>query len=563
MSDSRRTLLLFAVLFGCACPRTFAEPPPKTAAMMEIRSLSANGQPVPLRAEKKLRLSASAKNVTLIFSPAMNNPRAPLRVRYKLDGYDEDWREPFGEMSLAIRFVDATQEQVGERTFLSTGQSDGWTGNLETSAFTHREETLTVPAGAKSVWLVISSAGPPNAVGVFAISNLALTKLPAGPALPVPLLSWGTDAKGEISGNEWIPSDWVRNGLRPGMAKVMPVGPGGIKRALVLFDDDPSAHAEWTTRKEAGPLVTPGERLLLVWDEARSIGLAGPAQAIYSELPAGFYRFRMNELSLAGVPGEAEASMAFEVPLSFWRTPWFWGLLALLSLSGAVGAYRYAAARQMRRQLARLESQRALEHERLRIARDIHDDLGARVTQMSLVSGLAQSDPTLSDKARADFNAISGMSRELVSALYETVWAVNPENDNLDELGNYLCQMVDNLCERAQLRRRLRVAELPRDIQISSHVRHELVMAVKEAVHNVIKHAHASEVSVAVTLEGGTLTIRVQDDGRGFEPGEAPLGNGLGNMERRLQHVGGTCALQTRPGQGTTVWFRAPMNNAS
>ena len=176
----------------------------------------------------------------------------------------------------------------------------------------------------------------------------------------------------------------------------------------------------------------------------------------------------------------------------------------------------------MRRKLAALESQRALEHERLRIAQDIHDDLGARVTQISLVSGLAQSDDTLSAKTRAEFNTISGMARELVSALYETVWAVNPENDNLDALGNFVCQMVDNLCDKAQLRRRFRVAELPRDFQVSSHVRHNLIMAVKEAVHNAIKHAKASELSVSLGWQGTTLTIRVQDGGCGFQPAGVP-----------------------------------------
>jgi signal transduction histidine kinase len=210
----------------------------------------------------------------------------------------------------------------------------------------------------------------------------------------------------------------------------------------------------------------------------------------------------------------------------------------------------------MRRKLAVLESQRALEHERLRIAQDIHDDLGARVTQISLVSGLAQSDHTLSEKARAEFNSISGMARELVSALYETVWAVNPENDNLDALGNFVCQMVDNLCDKAQLRRRLRVAELPRDFQVSSHVRHNLIMAVKEAVHNAIKHAKASELSVYVDWEGTALTIRVQDGGCGFEPADSAAGNGLANMRRRLENLGGTCSIQSERGRGTTVSFR-------
>jgi signal transduction histidine kinase len=302
--------------------------------------------------------------------------------------------------------------------------------------------------------------------------------------------------------------------------------------------------------------VSPGDRLVIEWDEAYSIGLAGLAEINYPELPSGYYRFHINELTLMGSPGEAATSLAFEVPSSFWRTPSFWGLVLLLCLFVVAGAYRYAVWQQMRRRLAVLESQRALEHERLRIAQDIHDDLGARVTQISLVSGLAQGDNTLSEKARSEFNSISGMARELVSALYETVWAVNPENDNLDALGNYVCQMVDNLCGKAQLRRRLRVAELPRDFRVSSHVRHNLIMAVKEAVHNAIKHANASELSVSVEWEGTTLSIRVQDGGCGFELSDSAAGNGLANMRRRLEHLGGTCSIQSQRGRGTTVSFR-------
>jgi signal transduction histidine kinase len=508
-----------------------------------------------LASKGTLRLSATARNVVFGFGAATNS--SVLRIRYKLDGFDENWREVPGNMTVSIRFSDTNLDQVGESSFRVVGKTDGWTGELDTSPFTHRHEIITVPARARTLWITLSSAGPPNTVGVYALTNLVLSQLPGGKdETPLTLLRWGADAKGEQIGPEWVPADWVRSGLRAAMAKVMPVGVNQATRALVLLDDDPAAHGEWASRKEAGPAVAPGDRLQLTWDEASSIGLAGPAEASYPELPAGLYRFRVNELTLSGMPGEAEASLAFEVPLSFWKTPWFWGLILLLCLSGTAGAYRYLAWKHMRLQLARLESQRALEHERVRIARDIHDDLGARVTQISLLSGMAQSDQTLSEKARNDFNAISGMARDLVSALYETVWAVNPENDNLDALGNYICQMVDNLCEQAQLPRRLRVAELPRDVQVSSSVRHNVMLAVKESVHNVIKHARASELSVQVSLQETMLTIRVQDNGAGFALDPNPAGNGLDNMQRRLQQIGGTCSIQSAPGHGTTVSFR-------
>src|SRR5262249_4433540 len=150
-----------------------------------------------------------------------------------------------------------------------------------------------------------------------------------------------------------------------------------------------------------------------------------------------------------------------------------------------VGSSRYAAWYRMRREVAHLRQQGALEQERLRIAQDIHDDLGARVTQIALLSGMAQDNPALPEPARAEFNQVSRLTRDLISALYETVWAVNPENDNLDALGNFLCQVLNDLCNQARLRCRLEVTDLPRNIQVSSQTRHNIMMAVKEAVHNV------------------------------------------------------------------------------
>jgi signal transduction histidine kinase len=534
-----------------------AEPPHgvKPSPVLEIRSLTVSGQTVALGTSQKLRLPSDPRNITFGFSAATNTDRAPLRLRYKLDGYDENWHEPVGDMAMMVRFIDSHQDPVKEVGFKVQGQTEGWTGVLETSPFTHRRETVIVPAGATGFWMGFSSAGPPTSVGIYAITNVVVSRLsPSNPA-PTILLRWGPDSPCELAGSELTPVDWVRNGLRLSMAKILPFAANPQLKALALVDNDPNAHAEWTTRKESAMPVSPGDRLLIEWDEAYSIGLAGFAEANYPELPVGFYRFRINELTLMGSPGEAETSLAFEVPTSFWQTPSFWGLLVLLCLSGAAGTYRYVGWQQMRRKLSALESQRALEHERLRIAQDIHDDLGARVTQISLVSGLAQSDNTLSEKTRTEFNTISGMARELVSALYETVWAVNPENDNLDALGNYICQMVDNLCDKAQLHRRLRVAELPRDFQVSSHVRHNLIMAVKEAVHNAIKHAKASELSVSVDWEGSALTIRVQDGGCGFDPADIAKGHGLTNMQRRLEGMGGTCSVQSEPNRGTVVTF--------
>jgi signal transduction histidine kinase len=254
-----------------------------------------------------------------------------------------------------------------------------------------------------------------------------------------------------------------------------------------------------------------------------------------------------------GVPTGIEDSLKILVPPPLWQTPLFWPALLVIVGGAAIGMGRYVAWYRMRREVQRLQQQRALEQERLRIAQDIHDDLGARVTQISLLSAMAQNNATLPEQARNDFDTISRLTRELVSALYETVWAVNPENDNLDALGNYLCQMINQLCEKARLRCRLDVALLPKTIAVSSQTRHNIIMAVKEAANNIIKHAKAAEVTLRVTFHENNLSISVSDDGCGFDPNQHSNGNGLMNLKRRLADIGGNCSIQSQPGKGTTV----------
>jgi signal transduction histidine kinase len=348
----------------------------------------------------------------------------------------------------------------------------------------------------------------------------------------------------------------MRDGLRPSMASVIQCGTPLRSCGLAIVDDDLNGHAEWHTVKERAVAVHPGDRLLMEWDEAYSFGLGGPVEIVYANLPAGYYRFRINELSVMGIPGEAETSVAFEVPLAFWKTSWFWISVLTVGLASAAGGWRYVLGHRLRLQLQQMEQQRAVDRERLRIAQDIHDDLGARVTQISLQSAVAQRRPSLPDEARADFGTITQTTRELVSALYETVWAVNPENDNLDALANYLCQMGNQLCSQAQLRCRLEVPDAPPSIPLSSHVRHNLIMAVKEAIHNVIKHAHASEVRLRIAVEAPDLTICIQDDGRGFDRAACPPGNGLANLKRRMESIGGNFTIASRLGTGTDVRLR-------
>ncbi|HTL17864.1 MAG TPA: sensor histidine kinase [Patescibacteria group bacterium] len=472
-------------------------------------------------------------------------------MRYTLEGYETTWHEGAGQMGLTVRYADERGDQIAQTTFEASGESAGWNGTLTNSTLSHRRETLVAPPHATRVWLTISSGvGPPGTVGIYVIADLSLSRIDSSnAATPAVLLQ----PLFEPNSTNLAPAQWVRDGIQPSMARVLELGKEPKLSAFAILDEDPLSHAEWHDRRETAPTVAPGDRLVLEWNELFSIGLGDTRSATYPKLSPGQFRFRVQELTALGTPTGIEDSLNIRVPVPLWESPLFWPAVLTVVIAASFGANRYVGWYQMRREVTGLKHQRALEQERLRIAQDIHDDLGARVTQISLLSAMAQGDASLPPKARTDFGRISQMTRELVSALYETVWTVNPENDNLDALGNYLCQTVNELCAQAGLRCRLNLVDLPLDVQVSSQTRHHIAMAVKEAVHNVIKHAKAEEVRLRVSLDQRRLTISIEDDGRGFEPGVGPVGSGLKNIQRRLVELGGDCSIQSHIGRGTKV----------
>ena len=402
--------------------------------------------------------------------------------------------------------------------------------------------------------LVISSAGPPSTEGVYVLANLSVARLSDtqqdAELLTGPFL--GTVVEENTNSN---PVGWLRDGLSLNMAKVVKIGHDPTITALAILDTDPAGHAEWRSTYETSPKVKPHDRLEIEWNEMYSLGVEDMKYAVYPRLDPGNYIFHVEEVDIYGQPTGVEAAVRLVVSPPFWKTTWFWGgvFLGCIVLMYAYG--RYTIRQKMQQEKMRLKHQQALERERLRIAHDIHDDLGARVTQISLLSAMAQSNVDTLDKARAEFDQITKMSRELVTALYETIWAVSPENDNLYALGNYLCQIVNQLCERSQLSCRFQLSSLPRHIMASSQTRHNINLAVKEAVHNVIKHAGATEVTFSAEFSGQTLKLSVQDNGLGFLPAAVPPGHGLKNMKKRLADLGGDCVVVSRPGGGTSVQF--------
>lgn len=550
-------IAIFAISFLLALPRPlFAQ----DTNDVNLRSIEVAGKVVPWKPNEELRLGPFPENVVFNFGPVHDDRNVPQRLRARMEGYESAWHEGGGEMYLRIRFYNSTGDRIAESTFMIRGESAGWSGALATSTPAHRHEALTVPPGASHLWVVLSSAGPPSTIGMYVVQDLTVSKLSSGDGKPSVILTFPFDHDA-ISVDD-IPAGWERDGTRPSMAKTISVGASSKANAFAIVDDAPLDHAEWHNTRDSAAPVTPGDHLSLEWNEMFSMGDGAYRSETYARLPAGSYKFIVSKVTMLGEPLGKEAILAIHVRQPYWKMPWFWPTLTAFIVVILVSTFRYYAWRKVQHTLAQLQQQHVLGQERLRISQDIHDDLGARVTQISMVSGIAQKDPTFSDKARAEFDRISVMSRDLVSALYETVWAVNPENDNLEAMANYICQQANDLCAQAGLRCRVNIAPFHQNMEISSRARHNISLATKEIVHNIIKHAKATLVTVHMTFSDKLLTVSIYDDGCGFQPDNVRSGYGLINIQRRMEYIGGSCQIESAPGKGTIVHLRLNMNTS-
>ena len=279
--------------------------------------------------------------------------------------------------------------------------------------------------------------------------------------------------------------------------------------------------------------------------------------AVYSHLPAGRYRFRVIGANNDGIWNEAGAAIRFRVRPPFWKTWWLAALAATTLLGGGGWMVRLWSVRKLRRRLARVEHERELERERARIAQDIHDELGASLTRIALLTELGQKHRERPEEVSADLGRISATAREAVRAMDAIVWAVNPRNDSVDHFANYLSQFAEEFLRPTHLRCRLDVpADLP-ERPLSTEARHHLFLAAKESLNNVVRHARASEVWLRLRCEQDELILVLEDDGLGLPGGVPGTGqDGLANIRNRVEGLGGRFALESEPGKGTRITIR-------
>lgn len=285
-------------------------------------------------------------------------------------------------------------------------------------------------------------------------------------------------------------------------------------------------------------------------------------RASFSRLPAGNYCFRVRAGNNEGIWNTAGAALAFAVTPFLWQRLWFQALIVLLLAAIIFIVVRYIYFRRLHARLRSLEQQAALAKERSRIARDLHDDLGSNLTEIILLSDLMAGYPEEPGKSVETARRVSTTARRIIKTLDETVWAVNPRNDTLPHLVDYIGQYSVEFLRAAGIRCHMDIPLSVPTINVPAEVRHNLFLVVKEALNNVVNHADAKEVWLQVVADERAVRLVIEDNGRGFE--QAPdnsRADGLRNMRQRIEEVGGEFDLQSKSAGGTRIAFEAPLNH--
>lgn len=285
------------------------------------------------------------------------------------------------------------------------------------------------------------------------------------------------------------------------------------------------------------------------WQPARDLALDTPCP------PAGSYTFEAQAAHSDGLWDATVLTFPIGVQTPFIQTPGFrWLVAGAALLVGALLTRSFT-----RRRMVMLDARSALADERTRIARDMHDDVGARLAQLAVLQDVFASEYALPEAAQESLRQLARTARQAVASLDEVVWTVDPQNDTLASTAEHLAQYATGYLAPLKIACRI-VAPIdwPR-VEIRAQVRHELILAFKEALQNIVKHAHATEVTLTLRHEPPQFIVRLADNGGGLpERPQGPGHDGLRNMAARLATAGGVCEIQSPPEGGVVVEMRVP-----
>lgn len=250
----------------------------------------------------------------------------------------------------------------------------------------------------------------------------------------------------------------------------------------------------------------------------------------------------------------------FSISPPFWKRWWFLILVMAMAAGGIWALVRNYYMRRLRSQQAEAAKQQAVEKERNRISRDMHDDLGSGLTKIAILSEVAKKRLTEPEKAREQLEKISVSSRELVDNLQDIIWVLNPSNDTLESLAAYSREYTLKYFEPLEVIVQFQYPDPFSHKKISEEKRRNVFLTIKETIHNIAKHAWCNHVTFEITETPQGFSITITDDGRGFDPEQVRFfANGLKNMQNRIEQAGGQYHIHSEPGKGTQTTIEMPV----
>jgi len=269
----------------------------------------------------------------------------------------------------------------------------------------------------------------------------------------------------------------------------------------------------------------------------------------YASLKPGAYRFEVRALNTEGAVSPMPAAAPFTIQAPVWQGWWF------LSASGvALSLLIYAIYRY------RVEQLLAVERVRTRIATDLHDDIGSSLSQIAILSEVAQRKIENGDTPGVrPLSEIATVSGELVDSMSDIVWAINPKHDHLSNLEHRMRRFATDVLSARNIDLEFRETAMQPDLRLGGEIRRQIFLIFKEAISNIARHSGASLAVVEFGVMQECLVLRVTDNGTGFDPAAGSDGNGLANMRKRASDLGGAATFESQSDRGTTITLRVPL----
>jgi two-component sensor histidine kinase len=270
----------------------------------------------------------------------------------------------------------------------------------------------------------------------------------------------------------------------------------------------------------------------------------------FAGLSPGSYKFLVRALNSEGGTSPVPAMITFTILRPVWQRWWFVSLAALAIAGFVYSLYRYRVSRLL--EVADM---------RMRIATDLHDDIGANLTKIAILSEVVRQQLGANGAGLVDgpLSSIARISRESAASMSDIVWAINPRRDQLLDLVRRMREHAEEVFALREVDLRFEAPDALHNLKLGVNVRRDLLLIFKEAINNAARHSRCSQIRIILGLENSLLSLVVSDDGEGFNTNADSRGHGLANLKLRTERLGGKLDVESRRGEGTTVTCVVPL----